>query len=268
MRELKILVADNSAWTRSMIRRVLETRFGATAVYEAEDGRRAMAFLEALKIDLVITAVELAHTSGLVLLDFIKRNAKFSKMPVIVVSSHEDDRTRVDAIQHGAVRYLLKPFKADDLEMAVRTSWTDTVRRKAKRYSSLPAHTLTIKLGANETQGEALDISVGGLAGRFPYTSSFTLYSRYRLHLVFESDKEYGAFDIGPMDAALLRIEGSVDEIGEDEPRCICAFRFGPDAMGAESRGRLDLLMERLAAKMPEFIADGEGGDNGVEPGK
>ncbi len=146
MRELRILVADNSAWTRSMIRRVLETRFGATAVYEAEDGRRAIALLEALKIDMLVTAVELAHTSGLVLLDFVKRNDKFSQLPVIVVSSHEDDRTRVDAIQHGAVRYLLKPFKPDDLEMAVRTSWTDAVRRRAKRYSGLPPHTLTVTL--------------------------------------------------------------------------------------------------------------------------
>lgn len=242
-----------------MIRRVLETRFGATAVYEAEDGRRAIALLEGLKIDMVITAVELAHTSGIVLLDFIRQNAKFNQMPVIIVSSHEDDRTRVDAIQHGAVRYLLKPFKPDDLEMAVRTSWTDAVRRKAKRYSRLPAHTLTVTLDGEEARGEALDISIGGLAGRFPYMQSFTLYSHYRLQILFEATKEFGAFEIAPVEAALLRIEGSVDEIGEDEPRCICAFHFGPDAMDAGSRGRLELLMARLAAEMPEFIADSDG---------
>lgn len=268
MRELKILVADNSAWTRAMIRRVLETRFGATAVYEAEDGRRAMAFLEALKIDLVITAVELAHTSGLVLLDFIKRNEKLNKMPVIVVSSHEDDRTRVDAIQHGAVRYLLKPFKADDLEMAVRTSWTDTVRRKTKRYSKLPPHTLTMTLEGKENQGEALDISVGGMAGRFPYAPSYALYGHYLLHIALEAAGEFGPLDIGPVEATLLRIEGSVDEIGEDEPRCICAFHFGPNAMDAGSRGRLELLMTRFAAEMPEFIADDQGVDAGKLSGK
>lgn len=268
MRELKILVADNSAWTRSMIRRVLETRFGAANVYEAEDGRRAIAFLEGLKIDLVITAVELAHTSGLVLLDFIKHNKKFANMPVIIVSSHEDDRTRVDAIQHGAVRYLLKPFKADDLEMAVRTSWTDTVRRKAKRYSSLPPHTLTIALDGEEIPGEALDISGGGLAGRFAYTSLFSLYGHFHLHIRFEATKEFGAFDIGPVEAALLRIEGSVEEIGEDEPRCVCAFHFGPEAMDAGSRGRLELLMARFAAETPEFISDGDGGLAGETSGK
>ncbi len=259
MRDLKILVADNSAWTRAMVRRVLETRFGTTNVYEAEDGRRAIALLEALKIDLVITAVELAHTSGLVLLDFIKRNEKLSRLPVIIVSSHEDDRTRVDAIQHGAVRYLLKPFKADDLEMAVRTSWTDMVRRKAKRYSGIPPHTLTIMLEGEEIQGEALDISGGGLAGRFSYSPSYTLYGHYRLHITFEANKEFGEFDIGPVEASLLRIEGSVDEAGEDEPHCVCAFHFGPDAMDAGSRGRLDLLMVRLAAAAPELISDGGG---------
>ncbi|MBI5637863.1 MAG: response regulator [Nitrospinae bacterium] len=257
MRDLNILVADNSAWTRSMIRRVLETRFGAVATYEAEDGRRAMALLEALKIDMVITAVELAHTSGLVLLDFIKNSQKLGQMPVIVVSSHEDDRTRVDAIQHGAVRYLLKPFKPDELEMAVRTSWTDAVRRKAKRYSSLPPHTLTMTLDGEETRGEVLDISAGGLAGRFPYAPLHTLYGNYRVHIAFEAAGKTGAFDIGPADATLLRIEGAVDEIGEDEPHCVCAFHFGPNAMDAGSRGRLDQLVARLAAEMPEFIADG-----------
>lgn len=190
MRNLKILVADNSAWTRSMIRRVLETRFGSSAIYEAEDGRRAIAFLEALKIDLVITAVELAHTSGLVLLDYIKRNEKLAKLPVIIVSSHEDDRTRVDAIQHGAVRYLLKPFKADDMEMAVRASWVEMVRRKAKRYSSIPPHALTVTMDGEEIRGEALDISVGGLAGRFPYTPVYALYSHYNLHITFEATKD------------------------------------------------------------------------------
>lgn len=263
MRNLKILVADNSAWTRSMIRRVLETRFGSSNIYEAEDGRRAIAFLEALKIDLVITAVELAHTSGLVLLDYIKRNEKLSKLPVIIVSSHEDDRTRVDAIQHGAVRYLLKPFKADDLELAVRTSWAEMVRRKAKRYSSIPPHTLAITVDGEEIRGEALDISVGGLAGRFSYTPAYALYSHYRLHITFEATKEFGAYDIGLVEATLLRVEGSVGEIGEDEPHCVCAFHFGPDAMDAVSRGRLDLLMARLSAETPEFIADNQGGDAG-----
>lgn len=257
MRELKILVADNSAWTRSMIRRVLETRFGTTAIYEAEDGRRAIALLQALKIDMVITAVELAHTSGLVLLDFIKQNDKFSQMPVIIISSHEDDRTRVDAIQHGAVRYLLKPFKPDDLEMAVRTSWTDAGRRRTKRYSRLPAHTVTVTLDGGEIGGEAVDISIGGMAIRFPYLTSFTLYGHYRLQIAFEAARDFGPFEIGPVEAALLRIEGSVDEIGEDEPRCICAFHFGPNAMDAASRERLEQLVARMAAEMPELIADG-----------
>lgn len=260
MRNVSILLADNSAWTRSMVRRVLETRFGTTAVYEAEDGRRAMALLEALKIDMVVTAVELAHTSGLELLDFIKRSEKLNQMPVIIISSYEDDRARVDAIKHGAVRYLLKPFKPDELEMAVRASWTETVRRKAKRYAGLPPHTLTMTLEGEESRGEALDISVGGLAGRFSYAPTFVLYGHYRLHIAFEATERFGVFEIGPMDAALLRIEGTVDEIGDDEPHCVCAFRFGPDTMSAATRGRLDLLMERLAAETPEFIADG-GGD-------
>lgn len=251
-----------------MIRRVLETRFGTTAVYEAEDGRRAIAFLEALKIDLVITAVELAHTSGLVLLDFIKRNEKLTKLPVIVISSHEDDRTRVDAIQHGAVSYLLKPFKADELEIAVRTSWTEMVRRKAKRYASIPPHTLFVTIDGKEIQGEALDISGGGLAGRFSYTPAYALYSHYSLHITFESTKEFGAYAIGPVEATLLRIEGAVDELGEDEPRCVCAFHFGPDAMDGASRGRLELLMARLSAETPEFIADDQEGNAGKMPGK
>lgn len=240
-----------------MVRRVLETRFGTTAVYEAEDGRRAMALLEALKIDLVITAVELAHTSGLELLDFIKRSEKFSQMPVIIISSYENDRARVDAIKHGAVRYLLKPFKPDELEIAVRTSWTETVRRKATRYAGLPPHTLTMTLDGEEWRGEALDISIGGLSGRFPYAPSFALYGHYQLHIAFEATKRFGALEIGPVDAVSLRIEGTVDEIGEDEPHCVCAFHFGPDTMEAATRGRLELLMGRLAAEMPEFIADG-----------
>lgn len=243
-----------------MVRRVLETRFGTTAVYEAEDGRRAMALLEGLKIDLVITAVELAHTSGLELLDFIKRSEKLNQLPVIIISSYENDRARVDAIKHGAVRYLLKPFKPDELEMAVRTSWTETVRRKAKRYAGLPPHTLTMTLDGEELRGEALDISIGGLSGRFPYAPSYLLYGNYPLHIAFEPTKQFGALEIGPVDAVLLRVEGTVDEIGEDEPRCVCAFHFGQNTTDDATRGRLELLVERLAAEMPEFIADG-GGD-------
>ncbi len=87
----------------------------------------------------------------------------------------------------------------------------------------------------------------------------FTLYGHYHLQIMFEATKEFGTFEIGPVDATLLRIEGTVDEIGEDEPRCICAFHFGPDAMDEASRGRLEMLLARLAAETPEIIADGAG---------
>ncbi len=258
MRNISILIADNSAWTRAMVRRTLETRFGASTVYEAEDGRRAIAFLEALRIDLVITAVELAHTSGIELLEYVKDHPKLGKIPVLVISSHEDERTRVAAIQHGAVRYLPKPFTPDALEHAVRTSWSDASRRKSKRFSGLPPHTLTLESGGDEVTGRILDISEVGLAGHFPYFSTYELYSVFRLSLRFEATRTFGELAIGPFEATLLRIEGSIDQLGDEEPSCVLAFHVVEEGMDAASRDRLELLLARLAAEVPEYIADSE----------
>jgi FixJ family two-component response regulator len=45
-----------------------------------------------------------------------------SAIPVIFITSHEDEMARLQALKHGAVDYLLKPFSEEALLNAIHTA--------------------------------------------------------------------------------------------------------------------------------------------------
>ena len=106
-----ILVVDDDPTGRALLREILvEVGYN---VLEAEDGEFALELLEKRPVDLLITDRAMPRLDGLELLAKLKE--KELSIPSLVISAYGEETLWGQAIGLGAVDYLLKPFKAEDV---------------------------------------------------------------------------------------------------------------------------------------------------------
>ena len=114
---LKILVVDDS----NTIRRSAEIflKAGKHEVVLAEDGFDALAKISDCHPDLIFCDILMPRLDGYQTCAIIKRNAQFSKVPVVMLSSKDGVFDKARGRMVGAQDYLTKPFTKDQLLNAV-----------------------------------------------------------------------------------------------------------------------------------------------------
>jgi DNA-binding response OmpR family regulator len=126
MSTARILVVDDDAITRELVRTVLE-RAGHD-VHEAPDGRAGLRELYAATPDLVILDVDMPELDGWAMLERVR---DLSDVPVLMLTAHETELERVRGLQGGADDYVAKPFGHQELVARV-----DALLRRARGSSS------------------------------------------------------------------------------------------------------------------------------------
>jgi len=114
---IRIVVADDHVLVRQGIRAFLETCEDLSIVGEADSADSAAATCARLNPDVAL--VDLVMPGGGVEATRALRAASKSTQ-VMILTSFEDDQKIIDAIQAGALSYLLKDADADTLADAVR----------------------------------------------------------------------------------------------------------------------------------------------------
>jgi putative nucleotidyltransferase with HDIG domain len=113
----RLLIVDDEASIRRLLRYKFEEQ--GWRCFEAESGRAALdALLAGWEVELILLDIGMPDMSGIIFL----RQLKGMRMPppVIVLSGIEEVSVVVEAIQLGAVDYILKPFESSQLEHSVR----------------------------------------------------------------------------------------------------------------------------------------------------
>ncbi len=114
MRQQIIIVEDDIAFGK-MLTTFLERRnFNVVLCYNGKDARKK---LQQQKFNLLITDLKLPDDSGLELLDFTKKIAPGIK--TILMTSYAEVSTAVEAIKKGALDYISKPFRPEELLMVI-----------------------------------------------------------------------------------------------------------------------------------------------------
>ncbi len=111
-----VLVVEDDADLREAICDTLE--LNQISFHEAENGRDAERFLASQSASLVLSDVQMSPGNGYELLSAIRRSQL--DVPVILMTAYGSIPQAVDAIQAGAVDYLVKPFEVDNLVSTVR----------------------------------------------------------------------------------------------------------------------------------------------------
>ena len=114
---LKVLVIDDS----NTIRRSAEIflKQGGYEVLLAEDGFDALSKVNDHEPDLIFCDILMPRLDGYQTCAIIKRNARFSDVPIIMLSSKDGLFDKARGRMVGSEDYLTKPFTKDQLLQAV-----------------------------------------------------------------------------------------------------------------------------------------------------
>ena len=103
---IKVLIIDDSAFTRQAINRILGKAPNIKVIGTAIDGYDGMTKLAKLTPDIVTLDLEMPRMDGFSLLRWIMEN---KPLPVIIISSYGDAATVFKALELGAVDFVVKP---------------------------------------------------------------------------------------------------------------------------------------------------------------
>jgi two-component system, cell cycle response regulator len=126
----KILVVDDSAMMRRLIRRELEA--GGYTVFEAEDGIAALARAVELLPDLITLDVDMPRLDGFTTSkkltgeNYTKRftHVPDNRIPIIFITANDTLEGRQKGFDLGAVDFVAKPFIEGDIRKAVDQIFT------------------------------------------------------------------------------------------------------------------------------------------------
>jgi DNA-binding NarL/FixJ family response regulator len=117
---IRVLIADDHPIVRDGLRLVLARRADIDVVAEAADGREAVTRALHLRPDVAIVDLDMPELSGIGVIREIVRSAP--EVRNIVLTLHEDDAHLFDALEAGAVGFLVKGASSEDIERAVRSA--------------------------------------------------------------------------------------------------------------------------------------------------
>ena len=125
---VRILIVDDEP----PIRRLLRTGLGTQGyeVIDAATGQEALTAL-AQEPDLMILDLGLADMQGLDVLRIMRERG--SAVPVLILSSREDEAGKVKAFDLGADDYVTKPFGMNELLARVRTALRHRLQVQGER---------------------------------------------------------------------------------------------------------------------------------------
>ena len=89
-------------------------------VHFVQDGQQALNFLKNNRPDLIISDYMMPNMDGLELLNQLRSNNDYAKIPVIMLTAQQALDIKLDALRIGVDDYLTKPF--DNRELTIRVN--------------------------------------------------------------------------------------------------------------------------------------------------
>ena len=128
-RRTRILIVDDSAVMRSLLRSVVCADAGLEVAGTAADGESALRSIEVLRPDLILLDVEMPVMDGLITLRQLRTRGH--RMPVIMCSSltQRGAKVTIEALACGASDYVTKPEGQASREAATRALAQELVPR-------------------------------------------------------------------------------------------------------------------------------------------
>lgn len=168
---IKVLIVDDSATIRSILRHALSGASDIEVVGEAGDPYEAREAIKLLSPDVVTLDIEMPRMNGI---EFLRHLMRLRPIPVIMISTltQKGANATIDALSIGAVDYLTKPISGQSIDAF--TELPEKVRVAARAV--LPQiNASEPQLESSSTQYRSKDriVAVGASTGGVQALSQF-----------------------------------------------------------------------------------------------
>ena len=114
MAVLNILVVDDAAFIRDLVKKAVRDTYPGCQLHEATDGGKAISIMKANKVDLVLCDWEMPEVSGLEVLEWMRSDERYKPVPFMMITSRGERDHVLKAVQSGVSEYIGKPFTRDN----------------------------------------------------------------------------------------------------------------------------------------------------------
>ena len=142
MKKLTVLAVDDVLANRISLQYLIEEYCDDIDVVLAESGEEALKITYTLDINLIILDIQMPGMDGFETAKYLKSNPKTGNIPVIFLTSVNDDTTLVKVFNMGASDYISKPFNKEELKVRVKNHLNNyalqkEVQLKIKQINSI-----------------------------------------------------------------------------------------------------------------------------------
>ena len=106
-----ILIVDDYPAVRRAIKDIIVGL--GMKVEEAENGLEAQAVLKDKKFDMVISDLVMPEMDGFELTEALRNTPQYRRLPIVIISTHDDAKYIFRALHLGADDYIIKPPSAE-----------------------------------------------------------------------------------------------------------------------------------------------------------
>ncbi|MCI9139390.1 MAG: response regulator [Lachnospiraceae bacterium] len=114
----KVMVVDDVSLNVRMLEDILKNDY---IVLTAQSGEEALGYLKKITPDLILLDNTMKGMSGFDVLRVMRKDSVLKSIPVILLSSNEDDSVEIDSLEEGAVDFIRRPYRAKCVQQRVKT---------------------------------------------------------------------------------------------------------------------------------------------------
>jgi two-component system chemotaxis response regulator CheY len=115
---MRIMVVDDDRTTRKILGLYLKGK-GYEPVF-AENGLDAIEKLAGNEVDLILTDLNMPYMDGIELTRTLKNDPSFKSIPILMITTENDDVERKKAAEAGIDAYMIKPVSAESVNATIK----------------------------------------------------------------------------------------------------------------------------------------------------
>ncbi|MEO7578965.1 MAG: EAL domain-containing protein [Massilia sp.] len=137
----RILIVDDTPANLRLLMHILAEH--GYSVHPASDGATALRFVQSTLPDLILLDVIMPHIDGYKVCEQLKADPRTHDIPIIFISSADQELDKVKAFASGGVDYIVRPLQAEEVlariktHLALRHLQTDLEQRVRERTAEL-----------------------------------------------------------------------------------------------------------------------------------
>jgi len=167
---IRIMIVDDHSMVRKGLATILKVKRDLELVGEAGNGKEALQVCDQVRPDVILMDLVMPEMSGAEATRLIRKH--HPDVQIIALTSFQERELVRDALQAGAISYLLKNVSADDLAAAIHEAYAgrstlapEAIQAliKADTPSTQPAQELPVAFDLTPREYEVLTLMVEGL---------------------------------------------------------------------------------------------------------